>query len=32
MRKFLLYCLSVDYRYTGNYELPASEHEKYIEM
>jgi hypothetical protein len=32
MRKFLLYCLSVDYRYTGYYELPASEHEKYIEV
>ena len=32
MRKFLLYCLAVDYRYAGNYELPASEYDKYTEM
>jgi hypothetical protein len=32
MRKFLLYCLAVDYRFIGHYELPASEREKYLEM
>lgn len=32
MRKFLLYCLSVDYRFVGHYELPASEREKYVEL
>lgn len=32
MRRFLLYCLAVDYRYIGHYELPASEHEKYVEI
>ena len=32
MRKFLLYCLSVDYRFVGNYELPTSEREKYVEL
>jgi hypothetical protein len=32
MRRFLLYCLVVDYQFVGGYELPASEREKYLEM